>query len=262
MTSKVVVITGCSKGGIGWALCEEWNRRGHKVFAASRSLAKMQGLSQGITSVELDVNSEASVKAGVAKIIRQVGKIDVCINNAGQGYVAPLIKVGPVELRKTFNRSGTIVNIGSIVAYVPTPWAGVYCATKAAVHSLSDTLRMELRGFGIKVVCVAPGAIRSAIGASNDKRTVLSPGSVYSNLEAFVRSRGSWSQNPLSTTAEELASSIVDAALSKSPPRYLSYGYRSTSAKLSYYLPTSLKEYFWGTQFGIDQVGTSDNSHM
>ncbi|SCZ90358.1 BZ3500_MvSof-1268-A1-R1_Chr9g10804 [Microbotryum saponariae] len=217
MTAKVVVITGCSRGGIGWALCEEWNRRGHRVFGASRSLVKMQGLSQGITPVELDVNSEASVKAGVAEIIRQAGKIDVCINNAGQGCVAPLIEVDPAELRKTFDvnvfglltmvqavaphmveqRSGTIVNIGSIVAYVPTPWAGVYCATKAAAYSLSDTLRMELRGFGIKVVCVAPGAIKSAIGASNDKRAVLSPASVYSNVEAFVRSRGSWSQSKL-----------------------------------------------------------------
>ncbi|SGZ27141.1 BQ5605_C025g10064 [Microbotryum silenes-dioicae] len=175
----------------------------------------MQGLSQGIIPVELDVNSPSRPASP-----RSFGKrarllpTDVCINNAGQGCVAPLIEVDPAELRKTFDvnvfglltmvqagaphvveqRSGTIVNIGSIVAYVPTPWAGVYCATKAAVHSLSDTLRMELRGFGIKVVCVAPGAIKSAIGASNDKRAVLSLASVYSNVESFVRLRGSWSQ--------------------------------------------------------------------
>ncbi|KAI5477305.1 NAD(P)-binding protein [Pseudohyphozyma bogoriensis] len=236
----------------------------------------MSGLSEGIERIALDVNSEESVREGVERIVEiGAGRIDVLINNAGQGCVGPMAEVSMERMRETFNvnvfglvamvqavaphmikhRSGTIVNIGSIVAYVPTPWAGVYCASKAAVHSLSDVMRMELKGFGLNVVCVAPGAIKSSIGASNDKKALLKTDSVYSNLEASVRARGSWSQNPSSTPAEVLASSIADAALAANPPRYLNAGYRSTSAVLSYYLPTWLKEYFWGTQFGINEVG-------
>ncbi|ORY90095.1 hypothetical protein BCR35DRAFT_287305, partial [Leucosporidium creatinivorum] len=259
----VVVVTGCSKGGIGWALCEEFYKRGHQVFAASRNLSKSEGLAReaeegkgSISLIELDVNSRSSVDSGVAEIVRRAGRIDLLLNNAGQGCVGPLVEVTEEAYRQTFEvnvfglismvqavsphmiraRSGTIVNIGSIVAYVPTPWASIYCATKAAVHSLSDCLRMELRGFGISVVCVAPGAIKSAIGASNDKRAVLGADSFYSDLESSVRARGSWSQTPRSTPASALAKSIAGGVLVAHPPPYLSLGYRSTSAALSYYL--------------------------
>lgn len=109
----------------------------------------------------------------------------------------------------------SVINIGSIVAWTYTPWAGIYYTTKACVESLSNVRRSELKGktnsttarslpaaddqpipgFGIDVIFVAPGAIESAIGASNDKRTLLKPNSLYANVENFVRSRGSWSQS-------------------------------------------------------------------
>lgn len=279
MSAKpVVLITGCSAGGIGFHLCLAFAERGCSVWAAGRNIAKMKGLPLSVNTILLDVNSEQSIKVGVQEIIAKEGKIDVLVNNAGQGCVAPLVEVDLAMLRQTFDvnvfavvamaqavaphmikqRSGTIVNIGSIVAFVPTPWAGVYCASKAAVQSLSDVLRMELQGFGVSVLCVAPGAIKSGIGAANDMRPILKPGSLYSNVESYVRSRGSWSQTPYSTPTSVLATTIVNAALSSSPPRNLATGYRSTSAVLSYYLPTSLKEFFWGRGFGIGQVGRTE----
>lgn len=73
------------------------------MFAASRNLAKTDGLSEGIHRVELDVNSEESIAAGVGQILREAGRIDILVNNAGQGCVAPLMEVDMDQLRKTFN---------------------------------------------------------------------------------------------------------------------------------------------------------------
>lgn len=193
--------------------------------------------------------------------------------------------VGPCSL--------AVVNISSIVSFVPTPWAGsecgirseascgtdegrpVYCATKASVTSLSDVLRMELGGFGIQVMCVFPGAIKSDIGAANAASASHTQGGPYANVRHHIEARGSWSQGecvwqyyratphpslcpggPHSTPAADLAARIVKSALLPSPPHYLTAGHRSTRAWLSYYLPARWKDYFWGTRyFGLEEVG-------
>lgn len=95
------------------------------------------------------------------------------------------------------------------MAYTPTPWASVYCASKAAVQSFSDCMRMELAGFGVKVMCVQPGAIKSAIGATNDKSSMLKEDSFYKNVEEAVRSRGSWSQSKLYVSLPISSSSYI-----------------------------------------------------
>lgn len=119
--------------------------KGHRVFAASRSLGTMETLSIGIERIELDVNSEESIGLGIEKIVARAGRIDILVNNAGQGCIGALVEVSMQKMRDTFDvnvfglmgmiqkvspvmiaqRNGLIINIGSMVSIVPTPWAGV-----------------------------------------------------------------------------------------------------------------------------------------
>ncbi|KAL8283291.1 hypothetical protein RQP46_005701 [Phenoliferia psychrophenolica] len=220
--SKVVVVTGCSAGGIGASVCEAFFARGHTVYAASRNVSKMSTLSAGIHRIELDVNSEESIARGVGEILGSLasnGRIDVLVNNAGQGCVAPLMEVEMKRLRDTFE-----VNVFGLIAM-------------SQACSVPMVKQRDGTRFGINVMCVAPGAIKSQIGASNDKKqSILKPA-------------------PQSTPTDVLAATIVDNALATRPPRYLNAGYRSTAAFLSFYLPTFAKEYFWGTQFGTREIG-------
>lgn len=116
---------------------------------------------------------------------------------------------------------------------------------------------MELGGFGVKVLCVYPGAIRSGIGSANAAAFQQPADSNYANVKDQVLKRATWSQCPQSTEASDLAEEIAVAALRSNPPANLSAGYRAPSAWLSYYLPYWLRDYFWGSQFGLHKVGSS-----
>src|SRR5262252_4697555 len=166
---QVVVVTGCSTG-IGRALARELRAGGHRPFATARRLESIADLAaHGIDTVQLDVKDPASISVAVQAVIDRAGRIDVLINNAGVNIFGPLAETPLDSLREVFDtnviglaavtqavfphlseqRSGLIVNIGSLVGVLPTPFAGAYCATKSAVHMLSEVLRMEVRAFGI-----------------------------------------------------------------------------------------------------------------
>ncbi|KAJ0040312.1 hypothetical protein Pint_26680 [Pistacia integerrima] len=185
----VVLITGCSQGGIGHALAREFASKGCHVVATSRSKRTMQDLEQDSRFFvqELDVVSDESVKNCVENVVEKFGRIDVLVNNAGVPCIGPLAELPLSAMEQSFNtniygpirmvqavvphmasrKKGKIVNVGSVTAYIPAPWAGVYAASKCALHSLTDTLRLELHHFGIDVINVVPGAIRSNIGKSS-----------------------------------------------------------------------------------------------
>src|SRR5664279_5558581 len=162
MTQKIIFITGCSSG-IGAALAQEFKRRGHLVYATARraeSLAALTGA--GMAALTLDVNDDASIAAALAVVQREHGRIDLLINNAGYGQFGAVLDLGRDDLRRQFETNviapvalvraalpllrasgnARIANIGSIVGIASTPFAGAYCASKAALHSLSDAMRM------------------------------------------------------------------------------------------------------------------------
>ena len=172
---KTVLITGCSAGGIGSALAFAFHARGLKVYATARNLSKVSHLKDaGIATVELDIASPASIAAAVGAVKAETdGTLDVLVNNAGIGYQMPFLDASIDEARKLFDANvfgrmavtqafaplliaakGTIVNIGSISAIAPSPWASIYNAACAAVQTWNDTLRLELMLFGVKVILV------------------------------------------------------------------------------------------------------------
>ncbi len=182
-SSRTVLITGCSTG-IGRATALDLAQRGWRVFATARRLHTLDDIaSERLTPLYLDLTEPDSCKAAVAEVLKQTGgRLDALINIAGDGALGVLEEVSLDEARLQFETNvigtlhmcqlvapvmraqggGRIVNVGSAAGLFAYPLAGLYCASKAALISLSDTLRVELRPWGIKVVVVAPGIVRSA----------------------------------------------------------------------------------------------------
>ena len=205
---RTALITGCSSG-IGAALALELHKQGLRVYATARRPETLAPLAQqGIATLALDVNDDASIEAAMAHIETEVGSLDMLVNNAGFSQVGPVIDltredlraqyetnvIAPVVmcraalplLRKAAGSAGEalVVNVGSIVGLFTTPFAGAYCSSKAAIHSLSDALRMELSPFGIRVVMIQPGGVRSAFGDHAEAAMRLPEDSVFQGMAA------------------------------------------------------------------------------
>ena len=177
--SKVALVTGASSG-IGMETTKLLVKQGYTVYGAARRLEKMQELKQdGVKLLEMDVTNEVSMVNGINEILKAEGRIDVLVNNAGYGSYGALEDVPLSEARYQFEvnifgmarltqlvlphmrdqHSGRIINISSIGGKLGEPHGAWYHATKYAVEGLSDSLRMELKEFGIDVVIIEPGAI-------------------------------------------------------------------------------------------------------
>jgi len=182
--TKTVLITGASSG-IGEETVKALLAVGYNVYAGARRVDRMKGLSgAGAHLLTLDVTDDASMTTAVQTILREAGRIDVLINNAGYGSYGALEDVPPEEARRQFDvnlfglarltqlvlptmrarRSGRIINISSIGGKFGEAFGCWYHATKFAVEGLSDSLRMELHPFGIDVVVIQPGATHSEWG--------------------------------------------------------------------------------------------------
>jgi len=169
---------------------------------------------------------------------------------------SPLALIREVAPGMRKSGGGKIVNIGSISGIVTTPFSGAYCASKAALHSLSDALRMELSPFGIKVITVQPGAIKSDFGKAAAKTAVdiLKPDSWYKWVKEKIINRAEMSQiNP--TPAENFAADLVSSILKENPPSIIRLG------KKSFFLPalkkllsTTLLDRIFIKKFGINLI--------
>ena len=181
---KVILITGASSG-IGYDAAQTLAQQGHRVYAAARRVERMEPLkTMGVQVISMDVTDEASMQKGVESVIQAEGKIDVLINNAGYGYFGAIENVPMEEARKQLEvnvfglarltqlvlpymrkqRSGRIINTSSIAGKMVFYMGGWYNVTKYSVEALSDALRMEMKPFGIDVVMIEPGAIKTDWG--------------------------------------------------------------------------------------------------
>ena len=182
--ARVALVTGASSG-IGEAAALELARRGFTVYGAARRVDRMAGLAdRGLHVIEMDVTDDASMTSGVERILREQGRIDVLVNNAGYGSYGALEDVPMEEARRQFEvnvfglarltqlvlphlraqHSGRIVNVSSIGGKMYEPLGAWYHATKFAVEGLSDSLRVELAPHGVHVIVIEPGAIRTEWG--------------------------------------------------------------------------------------------------
>ncbi|KAJ2730703.1 hypothetical protein IW152_005066 [Coemansia sp. BCRC 34962] len=276
-TERVVLITGCSAGGIGHHLALELAAHGCQVFAGVRTPSKAQELAENprIEVVELDVTSDSSVSAAVARVLAATGgRIDILVNNAGVLCAGPIVEAALSQVEQVFGtnviglarlcnavapimmdrRRGTIVNVGSVSGYVATPWVGYYAASKAAAHAYSDALRMELAPFGVDVVVVAPGSIRSNLVANHSESLIDMDTTRYALARSAIEARAGLSQNSDTTPATELARVVVPQILGGSPSAYITYGTHAAATWFLYFVPPAIRDYFLGRRFGTRQL--------
>ncbi len=181
---KVALVTGAS-GGIGKSMAEYLSENGYYVFAAARSMDKLQLMeSESIEPVQLDVTDYKAVDKTIEHIKTSMGRLDLLINNAGYGVYGTLEGVTQKDARKGFEvnlfalayitqsvlpvmrdqKSGMVINVSSVLGKISLPFLGWYAATKHAVEGLTEALRAEVKPFGITVVLIEPGSIKTGFG--------------------------------------------------------------------------------------------------
>lgn len=208
--NKVVLVTGGSSG-IGLSICFYLHSKGCKVYGTSRNPERYSGKFP-FPLIALDVLDEQSSKNAIEKLIQQEGRIDVLVNNAGIGMLGAIEDSLVNEAHEVFNtnvygilrtvqavlptmrkqKSGLIINVSSIAGYMGLPYRGIYSASKASVHMITEALRMELVPYNVQACVVDPGDFATNI---NENRKVASPsknGSVYRSeierIEAMINS--------------------------------------------------------------------------
>jgi len=183
MEHKVVLITGGSSG-IGKSIGLYLKSKGFKVYGTTRNLAKYPDF-EVFELLELDVTNAESITKTIQQVIRIEHRLDVLINNAGVGITGPVEETPHNEILKAFDtnlhgplrmvkavlpqmreqRGGLIINITSIAGYMGLPFRGVYSATKAALATITEALRIEIKDFGINITTLAPGDFSTNIAA-------------------------------------------------------------------------------------------------
>jgi NADP-dependent 3-hydroxy acid dehydrogenase YdfG len=245
-----ILITGCSSG-IGRATAAHLAARGHTVYATARrpeSLAELAGA--GCHPLALDVTDEASARTAVEAVESAHGTVGALVNNAGYAVSGAIEAVALDAVRAEFETNvlgyvrmaqlvlpgmrragrGRIVNLSSVAGRVTMPGAGAYAASKYAIEAMSDALRFEVRGFGVRVIVIEPGPIKTeftgtanaalaAAAADDDAGTGAGP---YADYHAAVaKADAETDEGFLAGTAEQVARVIGRALTSPRPrPRY------------------------------------------
>ncbi|KXU35515.1 short-chain dehydrogenase [Ventosimonas gracilis] len=267
-----VLISGCSSG-IGRALAEAFKGAGWQVFASAPKTADVTALEQaGFTAMPLNVTDEQSIAAVFTRLQAEKVTLDVLINNAGYAQMGPLLDIGSQGILEQMHTNvagligltralfpllrqsrGLVVNISSVSGVLVTPFAGAYCASKAAVHALSIALRMELAPFGVSLMEVQPGAVTSqiSVNAARQVERLVPPHSLWSPLRSAITARVQASQQ-FAQPADVFACQLLAVIQRKRRPRLLRLGKGGwTLPLMAHLLPQALLERLLKRRFGL-----------
>ena len=264
--SKVVVVTGVSSG-IGRVAAAKFAKRGCRVFGTVRNLAKAAPLA-GVELVEMDVSNDVSVQSGIQWIIDLAKRIDVLVNNAGTGLVGAVEETSVAEASALFDanvfgilrtaravlpqmraqRGGRIVNISSILGFLPAPYMGLYAASKHAVEGLSETLDHEVRQFGVRVSLVEPSFTRTNLDANAPQASA--------KIKDYGRERDLALQAIIKSVKnapepDGVADTVVEAALGAWRMRRTPGGQASLLSKLRRFMPAGPVDASLRKSFGL-----------
>ena len=244
---NVALVTGCSSG-IGLETAVALAREGHFTFATMRNLKKAETLEKivkdenlPISILELDVDNKESMDNAIEKIMEQKGRIDTLVNNAGWGMWGTVEDVSIDEFKEQFEtnffsivrmiqkiapimrkqKSGSIVNVSSVAGRIGFPVSPAYISSKFALEGLSECLRFELSPFGINVITIEPGVIKTNFFDSMKMAKKSDSNSVYNDITSKVIS-GVKMMAEMGTEPKEVANAILKSINDKNPlPRYI-----------------------------------------
>lgn len=265
-TTKIVVVTGVSSG-IGRATALKFAEAGCRVYGTVRNPAKAQPV-PGVTLIEMDVRDEASIERGMQTVIALDGRIDVLVNSAGVTLLGATEETSIAEAQALFDTNvfgllrtiravlppmreqgaGRIVNVSSVLGFLPAPYMALYAASKHAVEGLSETLDHEVRQFGIRVAMVEPSFTKTNLD--------LNAPQAASTIPAYERERGVVSKAiqknvHKAPTPDAVAGTIVRAALGGWKMRHTPKGEASLLAKLRRFMPAGPVEKGLRKTFGL-----------
>lgn len=251
-SSTVVVVTGVSSG-IGRATAQKFAEKGCRVFGTVRSIARTHDL-PGVTLIEMDVRDQTSVERGIQSIIDQAKRIDVLVNSAGVTLLGATEETSVAEAQALFDtnlfgvlrviravlpqmreqRAGRIVNVSSVLGFLPAPYMALYSASKHAVEGLSETLDHEVRQFGIRVALVEPSFTKTSLdlNAPVTAATIRDYQQERSVVATAIQENVQKAPKP-----EGVATTIVDASLGAWKMRHTPKGEASLLAKLRRFMP-------------------------
>ncbi len=264
--NSVVIVTGVSSG-IGRVAAEKFAQQGHQVFGTVRNIAKAQAILD-VEFLEMDVCDETSVQKGIQTIIDKTKRIDVLVNNAGFLFSGSIEETSLMEAAALFDTnvlgilrttkavlphmraqgSGKIVNVSSVLGFLPAPYAGIYAASKHAVEGLSESLYHEVRQFGIRVVLVEPGFTKTNIDTNSPQAAAL--------ISAYDDERGrvlkaihkNMSKAP---EPDGVANTIVEAAFGAWKMRRPPKGQAALLSKLRRFMPAGAVDSSIRKDFGL-----------
>ena len=237
---KIILVTGASSG-IGFDAVQILAQQGHTVYAAARRVELMEPLkAYGAKVLRMDVTDEASMIQGVEAVIQAEGRIDVLVNNAGYGYLGTIENVSLEEARRQLEvnvfglarltqlvlpymrkqGSGRIINTSSIAGKMVIYMGGWYNVTKYSVEAFSDALRMEMKPFGIDVVMIEPGAIKTdwgIIAARHLKES--SVGTAYEDVGTQWANNIDWYYNTNMLSKPSVIAKAISRAVNSRHPR-------------------------------------------
>ena len=242
--NKVALVTG-SSSGMGFATAITLARAGIHTYASMRNLKKSKTITELASTenlplqvVQLDVNDKKSVKEAITKIVTEKERVDVLVNNAGYGLFGSLEDISIEEMKAQFEtnffgvirvtqlvlpimrkqKSGTIVNVSSVGGRIGLPVLSAYHSTKFALEGLSESMSYELEPFGIRVVIIEPGVIRTNImNSSIIAKKAQDPKSPYFSLIQKVENNFKLMMENESSPPEEVAKVILGVVTSENP---------------------------------------------
>jgi short-subunit dehydrogenase len=201
--NEIVLITGASSG-IGLAVPSAFAAKGFEVFGTSRNPHKTEPI-PGVELVQLDVTDAASVNQAVSTVIQRAGRVDILVNNAGFGVIGAAEESSVAQAQQLFDTnffglvrltrevlpylraqaSGRIINISSVLGFLPAPYGALYAASKHAVEGYSESLDHETRQFGVRVSVVEPAYTNTSFDTNADDAD--SPIDSYATTREHVR---------------------------------------------------------------------------
>lgn len=267
LKDKITLVTGVSSG-IGREIAQLLAERGARVFGTVRNPQSASSI-RGVEIVRLDVTDDASVTEAIKRIVQKAGPIQHLVNNAGYAAVGALEETSIEEAKEQFetnffgvlrvtnavlagmraNQSGRIVNISSVVGFVPAPYWGIYAASKHAVEGYTETLDHEIRRFGVRALLVEPAYTKTKISGNAKFPRIPIPdyAAEKKRLIAFADRSVEQGDDP-----RLVAEAVLTALTSRSPKLRYPVGQGVSLSRLRRFVPAGMFDRSLRKQFHLD----------